>query len=755
VAASYATIGTSIPRTDGKAKVTGHARYAGDLRLPGMLHARLVLSPHPHARILRINVDAALALAGVVAVFTGEDLPVGGPDDLSRNRRPLARERVHFDGEPVAVVVAASVAIAQDAADLIEVEYDVLSAVTDPMAALAKDSPLVRQPKAGQEASAAMSHAAVAGEQATESTPNTAASQRLAHGDVEAGLAQADVVLTREYRTSWVHQLHLEPQSSVAAPDGSGNLTVWTSTQGIFSVRKDVATMLEIPQKRVNVIAMETGGAFGAKYAVLDPIVATLAWTLDRPVSLIYSRSEEMRTANPAPASVFTVTTGAKSDGTLTALRATVVFDTGAFAGGSMGAACMVLAGAYNWPNVEIQGYEVLTHKTGSGAYRAPGAPQAVFAMEGQMDEMARALHLDPLAFRLKNAMKEGDPGAGARVMPRVGSVEVLEALAEHPAWKRRGQVPGEGVGIAFGWWPGAMQPASAVCRLEDDGTVSVTVGSTDISGSNTSLAQIAAEAFGVSVDQVDLRSADTDVAPFSGPSGGSKTIYTVGPAVRRAAEDARRQVLAIAAQSLEVAPEDLELVDGQVGVKGVPGKTMSLARIGEMSQSWFGSFEPVQGRGGSAITSAAPQFTAHLARVAVDSETGKVDVLEYVAVQDVGLAINPAEVEGQIQGGVVQGIGIALTEAIPYGDDGRLLGSTLMDYAAPYAASVPPIQIVLIEVPAPDGPYGARGVGEPPITAGAGAIANAILDAVGTRPGTLPMTPERVLAAIRASKPS
>lgn len=750
MATTYATIGTSIPRTDGERKVTGQARYAGDLQLAGLLHARLILSPHPHARILGINREAALRLPGVIAVFAGDDLPAGGPDDLSRNRRPLARERVHFDGEPVVAVVAETVEIAQDAADLIEVEYDILPAVTDPLLALTKESPLVRQPREGQEVGAATAHAAVEGEQAGETTPNTVGSRHLSHGDIEAGLAEADVVIEREYRTAWVHQLHLEPQSSVAAPDGTGNLTVWTSTQGVFSVRKDVATMLEIPQRRVKVIAMETGGAFGAKYALLDPLVAALAWHLNRPVSLIYSRSEEMRSANPAPASMFTVTTGARRDGTLTALKAQVVVESGAFAGGNMGTACMVLAGSYRWPNLDVSGYEVLTHKTGAGAYRAPGAPQAVFAIEGQMDEMARALDLDPLEFRLQNAIREGDPSISGRPMPVIGSMEVLHALAEHPAWKNRGRVPGEGVGIALGWWPGAMQPASAVCRLDDDGTVTITVGSTDISGSNTSLALIASEALGVPVSRIELRSGDTDVAPFAGPSGGSKTVYTVGEAVRRAAEDARHQILAIAAQTLEAAPEDLELTEGQVRIKGVPGRTMELAEIGTLSQNWFGSFEPVHGRGGSAITAPAPQFTAHLARVAVDAETGKVDLLEYLAVQDVGRAINPAEVEGQIHGGVVQGIGIALGEAIPYGDDGRLLGATLMDYAVPNAAGVPPIQTVLIEIPAPNGPFGAKGVGEPPITAGAGAIANAILDAAGARPRTLPMTPERVLAAIR-----
>jgi CO/xanthine dehydrogenase Mo-binding subunit len=749
VPTTYATIGKSIPRTDGERKVTGQARYTADLQLQGLLHARLVLSPHPHALILKVDCEAARSVPGVVAVFTGEDLPTGGPDSLSRNRRPLAVDRVHVDGEPVAVVVAESVEIAQDAADLIEVEYEVLPAVTDPELSLAKDSPLVRQPKAGQDTAEATAHAAVSGEAAAETTPNTAGSTHLQRGDVEAGLAEADVVIERTYRTSWVHQLYLEPQSSIAAPDGMGNLTVWTSTQGVFVVRQDVATMLEIPQQRVKVIAMEIGGAFGAKYALIDPLVASLAWSLKRPVSLVFTRSEEMRSGNPAASSMFKVTTGAKKDGTLTALKARVVFDSGCFPGGNMGIACMILAGAYQWPNVDVEGYEVFTHKTGSSAYRAPGAPQAVFAIEGQIDEMARALSLDPIEFRINNAIREGDPIAGAGPMARHGGLECLKAIAEHPAWKNRATVPGEGVGVALGWWPGAMQPATATCQLNEDGTLSVSVGSTDISGSNTSLALIAAEAFGVPVSQVDLRSGDTDSAPFSGPSGGSKTVYTVGVAVQRAAEDAARQVRAIAAQTLEAAPEDLELVEGEVRVKGVPGRTISMAKIGAMSRNWFGSFEPVQGRGGSAITTGAPQFTAHLARVAVDEETGRVTLLEYVAAQDVGCAINPAEVEGQIHGGTVQGIGFAMQEAIPYGEDGRLMGSTLMDYAVPNAALVPEIQTILIEVPAPSGPFGAKGVGEPPITAPPAAIGNAILNAVGVRPRSLPMTAERVLAAL------
>lgn len=748
--AQFTAVRNSVRRLDGERKVTGIARYTADLQLPGLLHARLVTAAHPHARITGIDRRAALEVPGVLGVYTAADLPAGGKERGGRNLRPLAEEYVRFEGQPVAVVVAESLAAAQDAADLVEVGYDELEVVADPEAALAPDSPLVLVGEARQQ-SAQQAHTSVGAAEATEEAPpNAAGVARFRRGNVDAGLAEADVVIERTYRVSWIHQLHLEPQSSTVAPDGQGGVTVWTSTQAAFDVRSDVAITLGLPRHRVNVIAMEVGGGFGAKYGLLDALTAAVAWKLQRPVSLVYTRAEELRAGNPAPGGVLHVTAGARRDGSLTALRARVVLESGAFAGQNAGTCAMLLGGQYRWPNVDITGYEVLTHKTGAGAYRAPGAPQACFAIEGHMEEMARALDLDPLEFRLRNAVVEGDPMPSGRAFPRIGGVEVLEALAEHPAWTNRQRRPGEGVGIAFGWWGGGAQPASATCRLNEDGSLSATVGSTDISGSNTSMALIAAEAFGIPVEQVDVRSADTNTAPFGGPSGGSKTLVSGGAAVRAAATDARRQALAIAAQELEAAPEDLELISGAISVRGVPGRSITLADVAEKSISWGGSYEPVLGRGGSAISSASPQFTAHLARVAVDEETGEVRVLEYVAVQDVGCAINPAEVEGQIHGGVVQGLGFALSEAIPYGEDGRLLGASLMDYALPTAERIPPIDAVLVEVPSPDGPYGAKGVGEPPIVPPPAAIANAIYDATGVRPTALPITPPRLLEALQ-----
>ncbi|MDB5076978.1 MAG: aldehyde oxidase and xanthine dehydrogenase molybdopterin binding protein, partial [Chloroflexi bacterium] len=731
---TFSTVHKSVPRVDGERKVTGAAKYTADLQLPGLLHARLVLSTYPHARITSIVRDAAEQVPGVVGVYTAGDVEMNGRDNGSRNRRPLAKDIVRFDGHWVAVVVAETEAAAQDAADLVEVEYEELPVVADMDLAMQHDSPRVILEDTSSGDDEAFAHASVGGgaEAVENLPPNVTNAKRYRRGNIEAGFAEADVVIERTYKTSWVHQLHLEPQSSTAAPDGAGNLTVWTSTQGAFSVRNSVATSTGLPQHRVNVISMEVGGAFGAKYALIDPLVGALAWQLQRPVTLIYSRGDEMRSANPAPAFEVQVSTGAKKDGTLTALKARIVADNGAYSAESAGLAGVLLGGSYKWPNLEITAYDVMSHKTGSSAYRAPGAPQAAFAIEGQMAEMARALDLDPLEFRIKNTVETGDPLPDGEPLPLIGGRQVLEKLAEHPLWTNRSNKPGEGVGISYAWWPGAMQPANSSCRLDDDGSITVLVGSTDISGSNTSMAQIAAEAFGVPMSMVNIRTVDTNAAPFAGPSGGSKTIYTTGAAVASAARDARRQALEIAAQELEVAPEDLEVVDGTVSVKGVPGRTLSMRDIASKSIGWGGSYEPVLGRGGSSISTAAPGFTIHLARVSVDEETGKVDVLDYLAIQDVGCAINPAEVEGQIHGGVTQGLGIALYEAIPYGEDGRLVGSSLMDYALPTTGNVPVIQTLLVEVPSADGPFGAKGVGEPPIIPGAGAIANAILDATG-----------------------
>jgi CO/xanthine dehydrogenase Mo-binding subunit len=745
-------IGRWVRREDGAPKVTGRTVYTGDLKLPGMLHARPVLSPYAHARITRIDAEAARAVPGVVGVYTAGDLPLVPPEGLTRSREPLALDRAFFDGQPVAVVVAESEQAAEDAAGLVTVEYEEIEAAVDPQAALHDTRALVHpKEKMGMREDAG-AHAGVGGAtEKVERPVNAAAAERYHRGDVEAGFREADAVVERTYRTSWVHQSYLEPQSSVAAPDGTGGLTIYTSTQAAYFTRAEVAAALGIPQHRVKVVTMEVGGGFGAKYALIDPLVAALAWKIGRPVRLVYTRNEEFLAANPAPATVMHVKTGAKRDGTLTALQATVIVDTGAYPSSTAGILCTLLGGTYRFPNLLIDGYEVLTNKPGAGAYRAPGAPQACFAIEGQMDELARQLGLDPLEFRLKNAVVEGDPMPDGAQWPRIGTREVLEALRDHPVWRNhQHKGPGEGVGMAFGGWPSATEPASAACRLNEDGSLTVVVGSSDISGTKTGMLLLAADAFGVSPDTINVVTADTDTAPYAGASGGSKITYTVGAAVSRAAAEARRQVLAIAADHLEVSPDDLDIVGDRVEVRGAPGRGVSLQRIAQMSMGFGQKYEPVLGRGRVAPSASAPGFVAHLARVHVDEETGVVKVLDYVAVQDVGRTINPAGIEDQIRGGAAQGIGWALYESLSHDATGHLQTGTLMDYALPSAEKVPPITPVIVEVPSPEGPLGARGVGEPPVVPGAATIASAIADATGVHLTELPMTPERVLAALQ-----
>lgn len=752
----FSAIGKSLPRLDGKEKVAGLTRYAGDVRLPGMLHARLVLSPYPHARIVRIDGKAAAALAGVVGVFGGRDLPLPHPDPSDRNRAPLALERALFTGHPVVAVVAESEEVAEDAAALVEVEYEELQASLDPIEAMRPDAPVVHEPGRGEAGEAALAmHGASGGAQTLKepTAPNVTSTVHFSRGEVATGFRQADLMVERRYRTSMVHQGYLEPRAAVASVDALGSVTVWTSTQALFYTRSEVAEALELPEHRVRVIATPLGGGFGGKFVLLEPLVAALAVAVKRPVSLVMTRTEEFLATTPAPPSIVELRTGVRRDGMLTALEARVIFDAGAYAGAPVSIACLLLGGYYRFPHLDIRGYEVLTHKPGNGAYRAPGAVQATFAIESQMDEMARELGIDPLELRLGNAVEEGDPMPNGKPWPRIGLRQCLERLRErHAPGRQRGaperRGPPRGVGLAVGGWMGGIEPSSAVCRMNRDGSLSVIVGTVDMSGTNTAFAQIAAEAFGMPVDLVQVINADTETAPYAGSSGGSKITYTVGAAVERAARDARRQLLAIAAAHLEAAVEDLSLMDQQIWVRGVPDRSVAVSDLAKASMQFGGKYEPVFGRGSSATIARAPAFAAHLAEVEVDAETGQVRVVNHVVAQDVGRALNPAAIEGQIQGAVAQGVGWALLERMAYDDRGQLLSATLMDYALPGADHAPPVETMLVEVPSESGPFGAKGVGEPPVIAAAAAIANAITDATGRRFTDLPITAEAIALA-------
>ena len=746
-----AAVGTSILRRDGPEKLTGQARYAGDLALPGLLHARLVLSPYASAKIERIDTAAAAKLPGVVAVYTADDLALKGSETGARRLNFLARDRVVFTGQPVAVVLGETEAQAADGAAAVEVGYEGQPAVADPIEGMSPDAPEVRELPAMGAEEAGM-HAAVVTqeEEEREDLPaNVTNSLHFHRGDVEQGLREADVVVEHTYRVAYVHQGYLETQNCVVAPElATGGVTVYTSTQASFYTRDEVAAALDLPTDKVRVVAMTVGGGFGAKYVVLEPFVASLALKTRRPVRLQYTRTEDFMAANPSPYTVFEVKTGAKRDGTLTALQARVIFDTGAYAGSPLSIGCLLLGGYYRFPHLDIRGYEVMTNKVGVGAYRAPGAPQASFAIESQMDELADKLGMDPLDFRIRNAITEGDLWPDGQPWPRVGLRECLEKLRAHPLWRERHNVgPNEGVGVGAGGWPGGKGPAAAACRMDPGGTLTISVGAVDLTGQTTTFALIAAEAFGIDPAKVRVVTGDTEAAPHSPGSGGSQITYTVGKAVLEAAREARKQVMAIVSDRLEAAPDDLEIVDGQVRVKGVPEKTISLEEVATLSTS---RYEPVWGRGASAQKIIAPGFAAHLAKVRVDPDTGEVTVLAYVAAQDVGKALNPPAVIGQMVGGAVQGLGFALYEQMIHDENAQLVNASFMDYALPKAQQVPEIEAILVEVPTDDGPFGARIVGEPPIIPGMATIANALKAATGKRITDTPITPERMLDALR-----
>ncbi|HEX3176530.1 MAG TPA: xanthine dehydrogenase family protein molybdopterin-binding subunit [Methylomirabilota bacterium] len=747
-------IGRPLRRVDGGEKVTGLTRFAADLALPGMVHARLVLSPYAHARIVRIDTKAAAAVPGVLGVFTGRDLGLPRLDSSSRNKSPLAVDRVLFAGHPVVAVVADTPAIADDAAALVDIEYDVQPAAVEALDAMRKDAPRVRVSDGGSgEEELAMHGAATGGQKLQEDVgPNVVSTQHFTRGDATRGLAEADVVVEHRFTTPMVHQGYLEPRAALAAVDPLGALTVWTATQALFFTRSEVAEVLGMPEHDVKIVATPMGGGFGAKFVLLEPLAAALARQLRRPVSVVMTRREDFLATTPAPAAVFEMKLGGRRDGTLTALQGRVVFDAGAFAGAPVGIALLLMGSYYQMPNLDLRGYEVLTHKPGVGAYRAPGAVQGTFVIESLMDELAHRLGLDPLELRLRNASRPGDPMVTGQPWPKMGLRECLERLQQER--KNRARVAPRdgkrvGVGVAVGGWMGGIEPANAACRLDRDGTVSIIVGSVDMSGVNTGFAQIAAEGFGVPVDDVRVVTGDSDTAPYAGASGGSKITYTVGLAVERAARDARRQLLLIAADKLEAAPDDLEIVERAVRVRGFPARSVSLADLAKAAMQFGSKYEPVFGRGASATTARSPAFAAHLTEVAVDPDTGGVEVLGHVAVQDVGRAINPAAVESQMHGGVVQGFGWALLERMAYDEQGQLLAATLMDYALPHSLQTPRIDTVIVEVPSDHGPFGAKGVGEPPVVGVPAAVANAVADAAGVRITELPITSAAVRAAL------
>jgi len=754
-------IGQSRPRPDSEPKVRGRTRFAADRAVPGVLHARLVLAPYAHARIERVDRAEALALPGTIAVLAAADLPI---TSTARDRlaEPLARSEVIFAGQPVALVVAESPEAAADAADAVVVEYRTEPVVMDPVAAMLEDAPLVRD-DADEDGTTptmgAAQHAAVGGggdddEIAAERwSQNVTSRQRYRSNDAATALANAAAVVETSIRTSWVHQSHLEPQTATAWVDETGVLVVEASIQGSFSVRTDLSNVLGWPSNRIRVVATPLGGAFGAKWGLFEPLVAAAAIHLGAPVRLSLERREELLATNPGQALTIDLRLGADRDGRFAGLEGRIVADAGAFADFSVDEfAAVLVGGPYDWPAFDIRAYSVRTNRFGTGPYRGPGAPQCTFALESAIDALAGELGIDAIELRRRNAPAVGRPMIDDEPWPLIGLPEVLDALAADPMWHRRGELPaGEGIGFAIGWWPGARDAAAAICRISNDGTVQIVTGVSDMSGVSGGFSALAAEILSLDPDRVEHIAVDTTSAPPSPGSGGSTITYSVGRAIRAAAEDARSQLLRAASLRLEIAEADLELVAGAVQPIGTPDRAIPIGRVVKANAQAGGA--PIEGHGATAQPSLAPGVAGALAHVRVDRETGAVALLDIHLAQDVGRAINPAFVRGQMLGGTVQSIGWGLLEGLIHDDAGQLLTGSFLDYALPRAEDAPSIRTTIVEVPAPDGPFGAKGIGEAAVIPGAAAIANAIAAATGRRLRELPITAPRVWHALQAAR--
>jgi CO/xanthine dehydrogenase Mo-binding subunit len=757
MADSPTLIGVSRPRIDSAEKVRGETRYTADMPpQAGLLHGRLVLGLDAHARITRIDTAAALAVPGVVAVLTAGDLPIAAMG-AERMYTPLARDHVVFAGQPVAIVLAESEAAAEDGVDAVFVVTEPLPIVVDPEVAMAIGADIARPDRRSgtEDGELESAHAAVGGAEDTlveELSANVSGRHWHHQGDVEVELAGAAVVAEGRFATSWVYQAYLEPQGAAAWLEPGGTLVVQSSTQGAFYTRSQVAAIYGLPVTKVRVTPAARGGGFGANIMHIAPWAAGAALAPRRPVRIVLTRREDFAMSNPAPGSVYELRVGADRDGRLTGLRARIVYDAGAFSESSLdGIGAVLVAGPYAWRAWDIRSYGVLTNRVGTGSYRGPGGPQSSFAIESLLDEVAAKLGLDPVELRRRNVAHGGETMVDGQQWERIGAPEVVDALAAHPLWRDRGALPpNEGVGLSLGVWPGGRQPAAAICRLEPDGTLSVITGVVDMTGVSTGFATIAAEVFGVQPSAVNVIAGDTATAPKSPMSGGSVVTYAVGRAIIEAATAVREKLLRYAGEQMEIDPGDLEIVDGVVRPKGTPTGGRSLKDFAKELDGFGVTTEPIEGHGGASRPGRAPTVSGHLVHVRVDPETGHVDVLRYVIAQDVGRALNPALVDGQLRGGAAQGLGWALSEGLVFDERGQLLTGSFLDYAMPTAISVPEIETILIEVPAPDGPFGAKGVGEAPVCGSPGAVANAVAAATGRRLRTLPMTPPRIWAALQ-----
>ena len=735
----YKWVGTRPIRHDGLDKVTGRARFAADLKLPGMLYGHILRSPHAHARITSIDTSAAEAMPGVKAVITWADFPEI-PMGTGHRYEPanlMARDKVLYEGHALAAVAAGSRREAQAAAEAIEVEYEPLPHVLTVDEAMAEDAPLLHDELITGGVDPAPSAAS-----------NVANRTVFDRGDLESGFAEAEVVIEREFTTKVVHQGYIEPHGCVADTSQDGRSTVWCSSQGHFMVRKATAEMLGWEQSRIKVIPAEIGGGFGGKTTIyLEPLAVKLSEKANRPVKMVMSRDEVFRATGPTPGTRIRVKLGARRDGTLVAGQAWMAYENGAYPGPWAWAGCMCVLACWDIPNFVVEGFEVVVNKPCNVAYRAPSAPMAAFATETVLDEIARELDMDPIDLRLLNAVEEGDLKPEGPPWPLVGLKETLEAIRDCDHY-RAPLGPNQGRGVATGYWFNVGESSSATVNLNENGTATVLTGSPDIGGSRASMALMAAEELGIDVYSINPVVADTDAVGFTDITEGSRATFATGMAVVEACRDLKDQLRGRAATMWGVDVDEVEWVDGHAHHAGGDHEPLALADItGEAKQTGG----PLTATGSLEARGAGPAFSTQVCDVEVDPETGAVEILRFTTAQDAGTAIHPSYVEGQMQGGVVQGIGWALNEEYIHDENGVMENPSFLDYRMPVASDLPMIETIIIEVPNPTHPYGVRGVGEVSIVPPIPAIANAIHDATGVRLRDLPMSPPAVLAALVA----
>jgi len=698
-----------------------------------------------------IDVSRAEALPGVKAVATGADFPTleslimavgeSSSDIVHLSRNCMASDKVLYDGHAVAAVAATSAAIAREAIGLIAVDYEVLPAVMDIEEALAPDAPVLHDTMFTK------------GVTPPPTAPSNAAMRvEMGMGDVEAGLASADVVITRRYRTQSVHQGYIEPHACVASWNVDGQAQVWCSSQGHFAVRSLVASILAISQADIRVTPMEIGGGFGGKTTVyLEPVAMVLSRKAGRPVRLAMTRSEVFRASGPAPGALLDIRMGAMNDGTLVAVDLDFKFHAGAYPAITAHSGASSALAHYNVANSRVVGWEVLCNRPGTKAYRAPGAPQSIYAVECALDEVAQAIGMDPIDLRLKNAVRPGDKTMQGMPLGEIGFVECLEAARAHPHWSAPlGE--NQGRGVAAGTWGNYGGPSTAEVSVAEDGSILVATGSPDIGGSRAAMAQMAAETLQVPYEKVRVTVADTSSIGFSMVTGGSRTTFATGKAVVQAASEVVGILKARAAGMLGVTAEQIEWQDG-VATCTAGDKAGQSLPIGRIAAAAGFSGGPISAEAAINPGGYLPGYGVHICDTEVDPETGQVSVLRYTAIQDVGRAIHPDYVEGQMQGGAAQGIGWALNEAYVYDGEGRLDNAGFLDYRVPVASDLPMIDTVMIEKPNTNHPYGVKGVGEVPIVPPLGAVANAVSAAAGVRITQLPLSPDRVYTALRAAE--